>query len=42
MSKWNINNATNMKSLFYKCSSLQSLPDISKWTTNKVALMNHI
>ena len=31
-----INNITNMSSMFYNCSSLSSLPDISKWNTNNV------
>ena len=28
--------------MFYKCSSLQSLPDISKWNTENVTNMNHM
>ena len=31
-----IDNITNMSYMFDKCSSLSSLPDISKWNTNKV------
>ena len=31
-----INNVTNMSNMFYWCSSLSSLPDISKWNTNNV------
>ena len=31
ISKWHVNNITNMGYLFYGCSSLISLPDISKW-----------
>ena len=30
---------TNMSYMFYECSSLQSLPDISKWNTEKVTNM---
>ena len=33
-------NAINMSNMFYKCSSLKSLPDISKWNTNKVITMS--
>ena len=33
-------NYSNLKYLFYKCSSLSSLPDISKWNTNNVTNMN--
>ena len=29
-----------MSLLFYKCSSLKSLPDISKWKTKNVTDMN--
>ena len=28
-----------MSYMFYKCSSLNSLPDISKWNTNTVTTM---
>ena len=31
ISKWNIENPTNISYLFYKCISLSYLPDISKW-----------
>ena len=31
---------TNMGSMFYDCSSLNSLPDISKWNTQNVTAMN--
>ena len=31
---------TNMSYMFYECSSLQSLPDISKWDTKNVTNMN--
>ena len=34
-----INNITNMSYMFYRCSSLISLPDISKWNTEKVTNM---
>ena len=29
----------DMSYMFYKCSSLTSLPDISKWNTNNVTNM---
>ena len=35
-----INNVTNMSFMFYGCSSLLSLPDISKWKTNNVTNMS--
>ena len=28
ISKWSTNKVTNMKSVFYRCSELSSLPDI--------------
>ena len=31
-----IDNITNMCDMFYECSSLSNLPDISKWNTNNV------
>ena len=31
-----------MKSMFYKCKRLSSLPDISKWNTNEVLDMTCI
>ena len=37
-----INNITDMSSIFYGCSSLLSLPDISKWNTNNVTKMNNM
>ena len=37
-----INNITNMSEMFLGCSSLLSLPDISKWNTNNVTNMSHI
>ena len=33
-------NVTNMRSMFYGCSSLISLPDISKWDTKNVTDMS--
>ena len=33
---------TNMNSMFYECSSLQSLPDISKWDTKNVTDMSYM
>ena len=35
-----IDKVTNMMGIFYGCSSLSSLPDISKWNTNKVTNMS--
>ena len=32
----NINNVTYMNGMFCRCSSLSSLPDISKWNTNNI------
>jgi len=37
-----IDNVTNMSHIFEGCSSLTSLPDISKWNTSKVTNMSHI
>ena len=31
-----------MSGLFYECSSLKSLPDISKWNTNNVNNMSYL
>ena len=36
LTKWNINNVTDMSYLFSGCLSLSSLPDISKWNINNV------
>ena len=41
-SYWDTNNLTNMECLFDNCSSLTSLPDISKWNTNNVTNMEGI
>ena len=35
-----INNIINMEEMFYKCYSLKSLSDISKWKTNNVNNMS--
>ena len=35
-----INNVTDMSYMFYWCSSLSSLPDISKWNINNVTNMS--
>ena len=35
-SKANTENVTNMSCMFSNCSSLKSLPDISKWDTKNV------
>jgi len=40
ISKWNINNVTNMRFRFSKYNSLSSLPDISKWNTDNVTNMS--
>ena len=37
-----INNVTNMGYMFSGCSSLSSLPDISKWNTNNVTNMSYM
>jgi len=37
-----IEKVTNMNGMFYGCSSLLSLPDISKWNTNNITNMNGI
>ena len=34
-----ITNVTDMSCMFYDCSSLQSLPDMSKWNTSNVSNM---
>ena len=35
-----INNITDMRSMFFGCLSLINLPDISKWNTNNVTNMS--
>ena len=35
ISKWNTNNSTNFKYIFYGCLSLTKFPDISKWNIKK-------
>jgi len=42
ISKWNINNVTYMYRMFSGCSSLSSLPDISKWNTKYTVYLNNI
>ena len=37
-----ITNITNMSCMFSHCSSLLSLPDISKWNTNTITNMNNL
>ena len=37
-----INNVTNISYVFYNCSSLISLPDISKWNTHNVLNLNNL
>ena len=36
------NNINDIIELFYKCESLTSLPDISKWNINKVINMSYM
>jgi len=36
------NGITNMSYMFYRCTSISSLPDISKWNTNNVTNMNYM
>ena len=38
--KFNFDNIIDMSYMFYNCSSLLSLPDISKWNTNNVINMS--
>ena len=40
--KWNIINANNTFELFFECSSLKSLPDISNWDTSNVINMSYL
>ena len=37
-----IDNITNMRGIFFECSSLSSLPDISKWNINNVTDMSYM
>ena len=37
---FNTENVTNMSYMFYYCSSLKNLPDISKWDTKNVTNMS--
>ena len=37
-----INNIINMSCIFYECSSLLSIPDISKWNTSKVTNISYL
>ena len=37
-----IDNITDMSCMFYECSSLLNLPDISKWNTNNVNNMSYM
>ena len=37
-----ITNITNMSDMFYWCTSLSSLPDISKWNTSNVTYMSRM
>ena len=42
ISKWNINNITDMSYMFNGCSSLAFLPDISNWNINNVTDINYM
>ena len=42
INKINISYVRNMSKIFYGCTSLKSLPDISKWNTNNVIDMRGI
>ena len=37
-----LSNCTNMSYMFYGCSSLKSLPDLSKWDTKNVTNMSYM
>jgi len=37
-----INNIINMSCIFYECSSLLSIPDISKWNTSNIINMSYL
>ena len=36
ISKWSIDNITDISYMFKGCSSLKLLPDISKWNTDNI------
>ena len=38
--EWNNNNISDMNGIFYNCSSLKYLPDISDWDTNNITNMS--
>jgi surface protein len=40
ITKWEISNETNLDGMFYKCTSLEKIPDISKWKTSNVESMS--
>ena len=42
ISKWNIDNVTNIALMFFNCSSLLSFPDISKWNTTNIVEIDGI
>ena len=42
ISKWNLENVTDLGNIFCGCKSLKSLPDISIWNTQKVKNMQSI
>ena len=39
---WNTNNVNNMSYMFWNCSSLKYLPDISKWNIDNVTDMSNM
>ena len=42
ISKWNLENSTNIASMFAGCTSLITLPDISNWNTKNIKNMNSL
>jgi surface protein len=40
--KWNIGKVENMEKIFYGCSSLTELPDLSKWNTSNVIILSYV
>ena len=40
ISKWNTNYLKDISYMFYRCSSLVSIPDLSQWNKNNVYDMN--
>ena len=42
ISKWNIDNITNIESMFSYCSSLKFFPDISNWNTDNITSLKDL